>query len=163
MLVKRIGVLFVCMGNICRSPTAEGVFRAVAERAGAAKRLRVDSAGTHDYHVGEAPDARAIASALRRGYDLRRLRAREMAPRDFARFDWILAMDRHNLKEITSRRPRDYAGHIGLLLDFLPSLDVREVPDPYYGGNEGFERVLDLVEPASEALLARVTEGAIER
>jgi low molecular weight protein-tyrosine phosphatase len=163
MLAKRVGVLFVCMGNICRSPTAEGVFRAVAARDGMAKRLRVDSAGTHDYHVGEPPDARAIASALRRGYDIRRLRARQLVPRDFARFDWILAMDRHNLKEITSQRPHDYAGHVGLLLDFLPALGLREVPDPYYGGNEGFERVLDLVEPASEALLTRILESAIER
>lgn len=163
MLVKRIGVLFVCMGNICRSPTAEGVFRAVAERGGMAKRLRIDSAGTHDYHVGEPPDARAIASALRRGYDIGRLRARQIAPRDFAWFDWILAMDRHNLKEVTSRRPRDHAGHVGLMLDLLPALGVREVPDPYYGGSEGFERVLDLLEPASEALLARVSESAVER
>ena len=160
MLGKRIGVLFVCMGNICRSPTAEGVFRAVAERAGVAKRLRIDSAGTHDYHIGEPPDPRAIASASRRGYDLRRLRARRLAARDFQRFQWILAMDRHNLREIDGARPTGYPGHVGLLLDVLPALDLRDVPDPYYGGGEGFERVLDLVEPASEALLARVLADA---
>ena len=126
------------------------------------KRFRIDSAGTHDYHVGEPPDPRAIASASRRGYDLSRLRARQIAPRDFARFDWILVMDRHNLKEIASRRPSGFGGHVGLLLDMLPALGVREVPDPYYGGNDGFERVLDLVEPASKALLARVTDDAVD-
>ena len=131
MIGKKTGVLFVCMGNICRSPTAEGVFRAMAERAGQARHLRIDSAGTHDYHVGEPPDPRAIDTAFRRGYDLRKLRAREIAPRDFA-------------------------GHIGLLLDFAPELGIREVPDPYYGGPEGFERILDLIEPASEALLAQI-------
>jgi len=156
MIGKKTGVLFVCMGNICRSPTAEGVFRAMAERAGQARHLRIDSAGTHDYHVGEPPDPRAIDTAFRRGYDLRKLRAREIAPRDYGRFDWIIAMDAHNLKEITHRRPRDFAGHIGLLLDFAPELGIREVPDPYYGGPEGFERILDLIEPASQALLAQI-------
>src|SRR5262247_4732950 len=92
----KVGVLFFCMGNICRSPTAEGVFRAVAERAGCMRRLRIDSAGTHDYHIGEAPDVRAIASAQRRGYDIRKCRARQFASRDFTRFDWILAMDQTN-------------------------------------------------------------------
>ena len=163
MLRPRIGVLFVCTGNICRSPTAEGVFRFAAARAGVLKRLRIDSAGTDDYHVGEAPDARAIAGALRRGYDIRKLRARQFSPRDFERFAWILAMDRYNLKEITRQRPHEYGGHVGLLLDVLPALGVREVPDPYYGGTDGFERVLDLVEPATEALLARVTESVLER
>ena len=163
MLVRKVGVLFVCMGNICRSPTAEGVFRVAAERAGVARRLRIDSAGTHDYHIGEPPDARAIASALRRGYDLTRLRARQIEPRDFARFDWILAMDRQNLREIANLRPRDHAGHVGLLLDVLPGLGVRDVPDPYYGGSDGFERVLDLIEPASDALLERIAEGAAAR
>src|SRR5262245_48800944 len=147
------------MGNICRSPTAEGVFRAAAERAGLSRQFRVDSAGTHDYHVGEPPDARAIESALRRGYDIRRLRARQLAPRDYARFDWIFVMDRRNLREVASRRPRDYAGRIGLLLDCAPNLGVREVPDPYYGGTDGFEHVLDLIEAASDALLQRVTES----
>lgn len=163
MIGKKFGVLFVCMGNICRSPTAEGVFRAMAERAGQARRLRIDSAGTHDYHVGEPPDPRAIGTALRRGYDLRKLRAREIAPRDYTRFDWILAMDAHNLKEIARRQPREFTGHTGLLLDLAPGLEHREVPDPYYGGPEGFERVLDLIESASEALLEQIaarTEGS---
>jgi len=156
----RVGVLFVCMGNICRSPTAEGVFRAVAQRAGALRRLKIDSAGTHDFHVGEPPDSRAIDTALRRGYDIRKLRARQIAPRDYTRFQWILAMDRHNLREITHRKPRDFGGQIGLLLDEAPAIGVREVPDPYYGGPEGFERMLDLIEPASEALFARIASSA---
>jgi len=163
MLARKVGVLFVCMGNICRSPTAEGVFRVAAERAGFARSMRIDSAGTHDYHVGEPPDARAIASALRRGYDLRKHRARQISPRDFERYDWILAMDRHNLKELGSHRPNDYAGHLGLLLDFVPSLAPREVPDPYYGGSDGFERVLDLVEHAADPLLQHVTAAAGNR
>jgi protein-tyrosine phosphatase len=160
MFASKIGVLFVCMGNICRSPAAEGVFRAVAEREGWARRLRIDSAGTHDYHVGEPPDARSIASALRRGYDIRKLRARQVQAGDFARFDWILAMDNVNLRTLDELRPRDYAGHLGLLLDLSPALGVREVPDPYYGGPERFERMLDLIEPASEALFERVVRAA---
>jgi len=163
MLARKVGVLFVCMGNICRSPTAEGVFRVAAERAGLARSMHIDSAGTHDYHVGEPPDARAIASALRRGYDLRKHRARQISPRDFERYDWILAMDRHNLQELGSQRPNNYAGHLGLLLDFVPSLAPREVPDPYYGGSDGFERVLDLVEHAADPLLQHVTAAAGNR
>lgn len=156
MLTNRTGVLFVCMGNICRSPTAEGVFRALAERAGWARRLRIDSAGTHDFHIGEPPDPRAIASAERRGYDIRKLRARQVALRDFSRFDWILAMDQGNLRRLKELQPKDFGGEIGLLLDVAPILGTRDVPDPYYGGPDAFERMLDLVEPATEALLARV-------
>jgi protein-tyrosine phosphatase len=156
MITRKVGILFVCMGNICRSPTAEGVFNAVSKRAGVARRLRIDSAGTHDFHVGEPPDARAIAVASRRGYDLHKHRARQVAPRDFARFDWILAMDQRNLRYLAEHRPKDFGGHLGLLLDLLPALGQREVPDPYYGGPDGFERMLDLIEPASDALLARV-------
>ena len=152
----RIGVLFVCMGNICRSPSAEGVFRAVAQREGWLRRLRIDSAGTHDYHIGEPPDARAIASAQRRGYDIANLRARQFEARDFARFEWILAMDANNLHRLVEMRPKEFEGHVGLLLDFVPDIGVREVPDPYYGGPDGFERMLDLIEPASRALLARI-------
>ena len=160
---NRVGVLFVCMGNICRSPTAEGVFRAAAERAGLARGMRIDSAGTHDYHVGEPPDARAIASALRRGYDLRKHRARQIVPRDFERYHWILAMDHRNLQEIASRRPGNYVGHLGLMLDFVPSPGPREVPDPYYGGSDGFERVLDLVEHAADHVLQHITAAASSR
>ena len=149
-------VLFVCMGNICRSPTAEGVFRTVAERAGLAARVRAASAGVGDWHVGSPPDRRAIQAAGRRGYDLTALRARQVETGDFARFGWILAMDRANLKALEAMRPHDFGGHLGLLLDFAPELGTREVPDPYYGGPAGFEHVLDLVEAASTALLVRL-------
>ncbi len=149
-------VLFVCMGNICRSPTAEGVFRTVAERAGLAARVRAASAGVGDWHVGSPPDRRAIQAARRRGYDLTALRARQFETGDFARFGWILAMDRANLKALEAMRPHAFGGHLGLLLDFAPELGTREVPDPYYGGPAGFEHVLDLVEAASAALLVRL-------
>jgi len=149
-------VLFVCLGNICRSPTAEAVFRHRASRAGLDGEIRVDSAGTGDWHVGHPPDRRAIIHAARRGYDLAALRARQVRQDDFERFSWILAMDRANLRELSSMRPEGFRGHLGLFLDVAPSLGVREVPDPYYGGSEGFERVLDLIEQASDALVARI-------
>jgi protein-tyrosine phosphatase len=149
-------VLFVCAGNICRSPTAEGVFRAVAERGGLATRIRADSAGVGDWHRGLPPDRRAIQAARRRGYDLTALRARQVSDEDFAGFGWILAMDRSNLRALEAMRPNDFGGHLGLLLDVLPEAEVREVPDPYYGGPQGFEYVLDLIEAASRALLVQV-------
>ena len=146
-------VLFVCTGNICRSPTAEGVFRAFVERAGLADRIAVDSAGTHGYHIGEPPDARAIAHARRRGYDLSELRARRVAPPDFEHFDLILACDRghHGLL----RRLADKAQHarIAMFLDYAPELGLQEIPDPYYGDPRDFEHVLDIVERASQGLL----------
>jgi protein-tyrosine phosphatase len=149
-------VLFVCLGNICRSPTAEGVFRGAIERAGLATRVRVDSAGIGDWHVGQPPDRRAIAAARERGYDLSRLRGRQVAPADFGEFDWILAMDRSNLRALQALRPPGYAGHLGLFLDLAPQLGRSEVPDPYYGGAADFAHVLDLVEQASEALVERL-------
>ena len=149
-------VLFVCMGNICRSPTAEGVFRAAIAQSDLRTRVHADSAGTGDWHVGSPPDRRAIDAARRRGYDLAALRARQVQVADFARFGWILAMDRVNLRELETLRPGGYAGHLGLFLDLAPGLGVREVPDPYYGGPDGFERVLDLVEAASAALIERL-------
>jgi protein-tyrosine phosphatase len=148
-------VLFVCLGNICRSPTAEAVFRHRATRAGLGAKVTVDSAGTGDWHVGHPPDRRAILHAARRGYDLSPLRARQVRVEDFERFGWILAMDRGNLRELTALRPEGFRGHLALFLDIAPAIGVSEVPDPYYGGNEGFERVLDLVEQASDALLHR--------
>jgi protein-tyrosine phosphatase len=149
-------ILFVCLGNICRSPTAEVVFRTRAERAGFAQNVHVASAGTGNWHAGEPPDRRAIAFAQRRGYDLTPVRARQITTEDFSRFDWILAMDQSNLRDLQSLRPAESDAHVGLFLELAPHLGVRDVPDPYYGGGTHFERVLDLVEHASDALLARL-------
>ena len=153
------GVLFVCMGNICRSPIAEGVFRRAVAKAGLIERVQIDSAGTHGYHAGEPPDRRALLAAKSRGYDIATLRARQIEREDFARFEWIFAMDQANMRELVELRPRDYAGHLGLYLDLLPEVGVREMPDPYFGGPEGFERVLDLTERVTPALLARLTRA----
>jgi len=149
-------VLFVCLGNICRSPTAEGVLRAIAAREFPALKLEIDSAGTADYHVGEPPDRRTIAAARRRGYDLSGLRARQVLPEDFQRFDFVLAMDRANLAELESRRMEGATAEVALFMGFAPGNEYDEVPDPYYGGVEDFERVLDLCEDASRGLLGRM-------
>ena len=156
-------VLFVCMGNICRSPTAEEVFRATVARAGLGAVIRIDSAGIGDWHVGHPPDRRAIDAARRRGYDLAGLRARQVSSADFAHFDWILAMDRANLRALKLMRPREFGGHLGLLLDFVPETGLREIPDPYHAGPDTFEQVLDLTEQASGALLAAVQDDIARR
>jgi protein-tyrosine phosphatase len=153
---ESVSVLFVCLGNICRSPTAEGVFRVALERAGLAGRVRTASAGLGDWHVGQPPDRRAIQAARRRGYDLTTLRGRRVGPEDFAKFGWVLGMDDSNLRVLTEMKPAEFGGHLGLLLDFAPDLGVREVPDPYYGGPEGFDRVLDLIEASTAGLVARL-------
>jgi protein-tyrosine phosphatase len=153
---RKTGVLFVCMGNICRSPTAESVFREHAQRAGLLDGLSIASAGIGDWHVGQAPDNRAIIHARRRGYDLAGLRARQVTREDFARFDFILAMDLRNLHDLKALCPPDYKGCLGLFLDFAPHLGLREVPDPYHGGAEGFETVLELTERACQGLLAHL-------
>ena len=145
------------MGNICRSPTAEGVFRHHVGEAGLAGRITVDSAGTHAYHVGEAPDRRAREAALRRGYSMDQIRARRVAEKDFERFDFILAMDRDNLELLRQLSAEEHHGKIRLFLEFS-SARGGEVPDPYYGGAAGFERVLDLVEDASRGLLDRLSQ-----
>lgn len=151
----KAGVLMVCMGNICRSPVAEAVLRHKLAAAALDEEVRVDSAGTHAYHQGEPPDRRAAEHALRRGYDLSGLRARRVAAADFGRFDLILAMDDQNMSELVERCPSDLRSRVGLLLEFGdPAARPREVPDPYYGGPEGFERVLDLVEPACDRVVA---------
>jgi protein-tyrosine phosphatase len=141
-------VLFVCTGNICRSPTAEGIFREMARREGL--RVHVESAGTHDYHVGEPPDERAQHHAKRRGYDLSQQRARHVAKDDFEAFDLIVAMDRGHLRLLQRACPPQHREKLRLLLA------DRDVPDPYYGGPDGFEQVLDLVEAACRDLLAEI-------
>lgn len=145
-------VLFVCLGNICRSPTAEAVFRHVLAHEGADLRVVVDSAGTHGYHIGEPPDPRTQAAAARRGIDMSGLRARQVHADDFEEFDLILAMDRENLAELKRRSPARLHDRVQLFLEYT-ALTEREVPDPYYGGEAGFEQVLDLVEQASRGLL----------
>ena len=156
--MAKTGILFVCMANICRSPTAEGVFRELALRAGLGERIHVESAATHDIYTGGPPDVRATVAARKRGYDIASLRARQIEVADFARFDLIYAMDNMNLGMLDKLRPPDYRGELALFLDLAPELGVREVPDPYTGGPEGFERVLDLIERASAALLQRLAD-----
>jgi protein-tyrosine phosphatase len=151
-------ILFVCMGNICRSPTAEGVFRRVVAERAPGVEIEVDSAGTHDYHVGDPPDPRSIAAAARRGVDLRRLRAREVRDEDFERFDLIIAMDRLNREALLERSPAPFRERIRLFMEFAGDSEVEDVPDPYYGGAPGFERVLDLAEEAAAGLLDEVLE-----
>lgn len=146
-------VLFVCLGNICRSPTAEGVLRALAAREAPELMIEVDSAGTAGYHVGQPPDPRTRQAAARRGYDLSTLRARIVEPGDFERFDLILAMDHENLEVLRRRAPGHARERLRLFLEFAPDGAPDEVPDPYYGGPNGFEEVLDLVEAATRGLL----------
>jgi len=149
-------VLFVCTGNICRSPTADGVFRHLVREAGLEAEVRVDSAGTHDYHVGEPPDERAQAHALRRGYDLSALRARQVAGEDFDRFDLVLAMDRGHLRILKRLAPPEHHHKLRLFMEYATHLRRDDVPDPYYGGSRGFEEVLDMIEDAARGLLAEL-------
>lgn len=146
-------ILFVCMGNICRSPTAEGVFRARAQAAGLGDLL-IDSAGTHGYHVGEPPDPRSQQFAARRGIDLSRQRARQVTTADFARFDHILAMDEDNLVALRSICPAQYRHKLALFMQYASRSKAMEVPDPYLGGASGFNQVLDYIEDASDGLIA---------
>jgi protein-tyrosine phosphatase len=146
-------VLFVCMGNICRSPSAEGFFKRKVGESGLDERVRVDSAGTHAYHLSEVPDARAQAAAMARGIDISHQRARRFDVSDFERFDYILAMDQDNLDILLRLCPAEFTGKLDLLLSFAPRLNCRDVPDPYYGGEHGFEQVLDLIEQGCAGLL----------
>lgn len=149
-------VLFVCTGNICRSPTAEGVFRHMVERAGLSGKVATDSAGTHSYHVDEPPDARSIKAAAGRGIDLSDQRARRVRTEDFHQFDMILAMDRGHLSHLQALQPNDSRATVKLFLDYHPSDEHKDVPDPYYGGVNGFEEVLNLVEQACTELIAQI-------
>jgi len=154
---EKYSVLFVCMGNICRSPTAEGVFRHAVNEAGLAEKITADSAGTHAYHVGNPPDRRAMAAAERRGVSLSGLRARKVSDSDFEEFDYVIAMDEENRMQLLEQAPEEHQGKVQLFLSFVDSIET-EVPDPYYGGAAGFERVLDLVEEASKGLLGTLSK-----
>jgi protein-tyrosine phosphatase len=149
-------VLFVCMGNICRSPTAEGVFRKLLAERAPELDVQVDSAGTHGYHAGQPPDPRACRAAERRGIDLKGLRARQVTARDFEHFELVLAMDELNRHALLEVAPPEYHERIRLFLEFAPQLNRVDVPDPYYGGSTGFEYVLDLVEEAGAGLLTHL-------
>lgn len=158
---RPVKVLFICMGNICRSPTAEGVFKRHVIEAGLADVILSDSAGTHDYHIGEPPDRRAQMAARRRGYDIASLRARRVSAEDFARFDLLLAMDEHNLETLKQHCPPEHRHKLQLFLEFAGRGAVREVPDPYYGGPQGFEQVLDLIEDAAQGLLRHIRSNLV--
>jgi protein-tyrosine phosphatase len=159
-----VGILFVCMGNICRSPTAEAVFRQLIAAEAPDLPLRIDSAGTHGYHVGAPPDPRTQAAARRRGIDMSAQRARRLVRADFERFDYVLVMDERNREDALEIAPATHSATLRLFLEYAPAVGRVEVPDPYYGGDTGFEEVLDLVEEASRGLLeelrARAGRGA---
>ena len=154
-----VKVLFVCMGNICRSPTAEGVFRHKVENAGLENQIEIDSAGTHAYHVGEPPDGRAQKAALNRGFDLSSQRARRVNSNDFEEFDYVIAMDSDNEDGLQSICPVGLEDRIHLFLNFASNANTTEVPDPYYGGGNGFNIVLDLVEDAADGLIAHLQKN----
>lgn len=157
-------VLFVCMGNICRSPTAEAVFRHQIKQAGVEQQWVVDSAGTHAYHVGNAPDKRSQTAAQTRGYAMQSLRARQIEASDFDRFDWILAMDQQNLQGLQQCQPPGSSAQLALMMDFAesPKWQGNDVPDPYYGDGDGFAEVLDRVEISCAGFLAHAmaTKGS---
>ncbi|MCC5866862.1 MAG: low molecular weight phosphotyrosine protein phosphatase [Gammaproteobacteria bacterium] len=163
MATSEFSVLFVCMGNICRSPSAHGMVRHHLQRRFAHLPVRLDSAGTHGYHIGDPPDQRSITAAARRGIVLDDLRARQVEVEDFQNFDLVLAMDLQNLHALRRLRPDNARAELRLFLDLAPELDVREVPDPYYGGANGFEHVLDLLEQASEGLMAELASRLTTR
>ena len=145
-------VLFVCLGNICRSPTAEAVFKARA--AGAGLKVHVESAGTSGWHIGEQPDPRSLEAGEARGYSFQGQASRKVTRADFGGFDYVLAMDENNLTALQEICPESYLSRVQLFLDYAPSASLREVPDPYYGGGDGFARVVDLIEQASDGLIA---------
>ena len=156
-----VNVLFVCLGNICRSPSAEGVFRSLVHREGLSGRIGVDSAGTHAYHIGKPPDPRAIAAARRRGIDLSGLRARQARREDFRSFDLVLAMDANNVADLQRLCPPDERQRLRLFLDTAGVTEPRGVPDPYYDGPHAFEAMLDLIETGAEGLLDQLRRSAL--
>ena len=155
--IKPVNVLFVCMGNICRSPTAHGVFQALVDEQGLTSRFRVDSAGTHSYHIGSPPDPRSQSTARERGLDLSGLRARRFEPRDFNDFDYLLAMDNNNLADMLAIRPGDASARAELMLTYAQGFTQREIPDPYFG-SDGFDLVFDMVDDAARGLLRHIRE-----
>lgn len=157
---KPIRVLFVCLGNICRSPSAEGVFRALVEKAGLHERIHIDSCGTGDWHIGKAPDSRAIIAADERGIDISGLQARQFTAGDLDSFDYVLVMDRQNLADVKDIWHQNGGTAPALFLDYAAS-EHDEVPDPYYGGNSGFEQVLDMIQEAGEGLLTDIRERLV--
>jgi protein-tyrosine phosphatase len=157
--MKKIKVLFVCMGNICRSPTAEGVFAQLIKQKNRHPFFEIDSAGTHAYHIDEAPDLRSQKAARDRGIELNHLRARQVTFADFAEFDYLLAMDDDNYQILSNACPAEYKNKIRYFLDYAPQLDTREVPDPYYGGKFGFETVLDMIEEAASGFLTALQKS----
>ena len=154
--MRKVAVLVVCTGNICRSPTGEGVLRHLAQKRGWGDRVRIASAGTHDYHLGEAPDPRTVEHAAKRGYDLSAQRASQVGKQDFHEFDYILAMDRGHLRLLRDLQPPGSRAKLGLFLEASGKWQGEDVPDPYYGGVAGFEQVLDMVEEAGERWLDRI-------
>jgi protein-tyrosine phosphatase len=154
--MSKVKVLFVCMGNICRSPLAHGLFEARVARAGLAEQITIDSAGTHAYHVGNAPDPRSQETALSHGFDLSAQRARKVDSTDFENFDYVLAMDNDNRALLSAQCPDEHRHKLKLMLEFAPQLTETEVPDPYYGGASGFERVYQLIDAAADGLMADI-------
>lgn len=157
-----VSVLFVCLGNICRSPTAHGVFDAMLEQQGLADVISVDSAATSDWNIGRSPDPRTQAAARLRGYDLSHIRARQVRAEDFQRFDYILAMDNSNLANLQRLQPADFSGQLALFLRYA-DLPQQEVPDPYHGDDDGFDAVLDMVEQGAAGLLAHLRQDLVQR
>ncbi|MBO0611742.1 MAG: hypothetical protein RL122_2148 [Pseudomonadota bacterium] len=154
--MEKVKVIFICMGNICRSPTAQGVFERLVHSQGLTERILIDSAGTHAYHIGKAPDLRSQVAAKGRGLDLSKQRARKVTIADIEEFDYVLAMDRTNLDDLQDMVTAAQRERVRLFMEFAERWNVDEVPDPYYGGNSGFERVLDMVEDAAAGLLAHI-------
>jgi protein-tyrosine phosphatase len=157
--MEKFSILMVCMGNICRSPMAEGIFRREIAKAGLQDKVTIDSAGTHSYHIGEPPDARAQSAISRRGVDISGLRGRQVADADFEKFDYILAMDEGNLSILRRSAPAHAHEKIRLLLSFSRKYPHQDVPDPYYGGARGFEENLDMIEDAVEGLIRDIREA----